>query len=88
MKLQKYHLLNESLGAIHLRRRQVFQDFWPLPPYCWQFFTTICRQIWQIMTPPPPLENAGPLAVKTTCFTQYFSYLNTKGEDSSCNIIL
>ena len=32
MKLQKYHLLNESLGAIHLRRRQIFQDFWPLPP--------------------------------------------------------
>ena len=26
------------------------------------------------------------LAVKATCFTQYLSYLNTKGEDSSCNI--
>ena len=26
------------------------------------------------------------LAVKTTCFTQYLSYLNLKGEDSSCNI--
>ena len=25
------------------------------------------------------------LAVKTTCFTQYLSYLNPKGEDSSCN---
>ena len=22
--------------------------------------------------------------VKTTCFTQYFRYLNPKGEDSSC----
>ena len=26
------------------------------------------------------------LAVKTTCFTQYLSYLNPKGEDSSYNI--
>ena len=26
------------------------------------------------------------LAVKTTCFTQYLSYLNPKGEDSSSNI--
>ena len=26
------------------------------------------------------------LAVKATCFTQYLSYSNTKGEDSSCNI--
>ena len=26
------------------------------------------------------------LAVKTTCFTQYYSYLNPKGEDSSCKI--
>ena len=23
---------------------------------------------------------------ETTCFTQYLSYLNPKGEDSSCNI--
>ena len=26
------------------------------------------------------------LAAKTTCFTQYLSYLNPKGEDSSCKI--
>jgi hypothetical protein len=26
------------------------------------------------------------LAVKTTCLTQYLSYLNPKGEVSSCNI--
>ena len=26
------------------------------------------------------------LPVKATCFTQYLSYLNTEGEDSSCNI--
>ena len=26
------------------------------------------------------------LALKATCFTQYFSYLNPKGEDSSCKI--
>ena len=26
------------------------------------------------------------LAVKTTCFTQYQSYLNPQGEDSSCKI--
>ena len=26
------------------------------------------------------------LVVKTTCFTQYLSYLNPKGEDSRCNI--
>ena len=40
-------------GTIHLRRRQFFHDFWPLPPYRRQFFTTIRRQIWQIFDPSP-----------------------------------
>ena len=26
------------------------------------------------------------LSLETTCFTQYFSYLNPKGEDSRCKI--
>jgi hypothetical protein len=38
-----------------------------------------------IMKPPEVLVNKF-LAVKTTCFTQYLSYLNPKGEDSSCKI--
>ena len=43
-----------SLGTIHLRRRQIFHDFWPLPHYRRQFFTTIHRQIWQSFDPSPP----------------------------------
>ena len=31
-------------------------------------------------------KNRESLTVKTTCFTQYISYLNPKGEVSSCNI--
>ena len=34
-----------------------FHDFWPLPPSCWQFFTTIRRQISPILDP-SPLEYA------------------------------
>ena len=30
-----------------------FHDFWPLPPYRQQFFTTICRQICPIFDPSP-----------------------------------
>ena len=44
------------LGTIHLRRRQIFHNFWPLPPYGRQFFTTIRRQIWQIFDPSPPKQ--------------------------------
>ena len=43
-----------TLGTIHLRRRQIFTNFWPLPPYRRQFFSTIRRQIWQIFDPSPP----------------------------------
>ena len=43
-----------ALGTIHLRRWQFFTLFWPLPPYCRQFFSTIRRQIWQIFDPSPP----------------------------------
>ena len=43
-----------SLGTIHLRRRQFFYNFRPLPPLRRQFFTTIRRQIWQIFNPSPP----------------------------------
>ena len=46
------------LGTIHLRRQQIFHDFWPLPPYRRQFFTTIRRQIWQIFDPSPPSKKA------------------------------
>ena len=42
------------LETIHLRRRQIFTNFWPLPPYRRQFFSTIRRQIWQIFDPSPP----------------------------------
>ena len=42
------------IGTIRLRRRQIFHDFGPLPPYRRQFFTTIRRQIWQIFDPSPP----------------------------------
>ena len=42
------------LGTLHLTRQQNFHDFWPLPPYRRQFFTTIRRQIWQIFDPSPP----------------------------------
>ena len=31
-----------------------FHDFWPLPPYRRQFFTTIRRQIREIFNPSPP----------------------------------
>ena len=48
------------IGTIHLRRRQLFTNFWPLPPYRRQFFTTIHRQIWQIFDP-SPLSNANVL---------------------------
>ena len=41
-------------GTIHLRRRQNFTNFWPLPPYRRQFFSTIRWQIWQIFDPSPP----------------------------------
>ena len=33
-----------------------FHDFWPLPPYHRQFFTTIRRQIWQIFDTSPPKQ--------------------------------
>ena len=45
---------------MHLGRRKFFHNFWPLPPYCRQFFTTIRRQIWQIFDP-SPLKNADVL---------------------------
>ena len=54
------YFLNLGLGTNHLRRRQIFQDFLPLPPYRRQFFTTIRRQIWQIFDP-SPLRNADVL---------------------------
>ena len=38
--------LHNYIGTIHLRRRQIFTLFWPLPPYR--------RQIWQIFDPSPP----------------------------------
>ena len=41
-------------GTIHLRRRQIFTHFRPLPPYRRQFLCTIRRQIWQIFYPSPP----------------------------------
>ena len=50
------YFLNLGLGTNHLRRRQIFQDFLPLPPYRRQFFTTIRRQIWQIFDPSPPKQ--------------------------------
>ena len=31
-------------------------DFWHLPPFRRQFFTTIRRQIWQIFDPSPPTK--------------------------------
>ena len=31
-----------------------FHTFWPLSPYCWHFFSIVCRQIWQIFDPSPP----------------------------------
>ena len=40
--------------TIHLRRRQIFTNFWPLPPYRRQVFSTIHRQILQIFDPSPP----------------------------------
>ena len=48
--------LNQPIYSwtIHLRCRQIFHDFLPLPPYRRQFFTTIRRQIWQIFDPSPP----------------------------------
>ena len=51
-----YAQSSPNLGTIHLRRRQIFTLFWPLPPYHRQFFTTIRRQIWQIFDP-SPLKN-------------------------------
>ena len=47
-------------GTIHLRHRQIFHDFRPLPPFPCQFFTTIRHQIWQIFDP-SPLKNADVL---------------------------
>ena len=41
-------------GTIHLRRRQIFTNFRPLPPYRRQFLCTIRRQIWPIFDPSPP----------------------------------
>ena len=56
--IERLHNLVSSevlqLGTIHLRRRQNFHDFWPLPLYCRQFFSTIHRQIWKIFDPSPP----------------------------------
>ena len=39
--------------TIHLRPRQIFTIFDPYPLRR-HFFTTIRRQIWQIIDPPPP----------------------------------
>ena len=50
----------KPLGTIHLRRRQIFTVFWPLTPYCRQFFSTIPWKIWQIFDP-SPLRHAGPI---------------------------
>ena len=36
------------------KKGKIFILFWPLPPYCRQFFSTIRRQIWQIFDPSPP----------------------------------
>ena len=47
------------LGTIHLRRRQIFTSFDPYPLRR-QFFTTICRQIWQVLDP-FSLQNADVL---------------------------
>ena len=46
--------LHTCLGTIHLRSRYIFHDFWSLPPYRRQFFTTIRWQIWQIFDPSLP----------------------------------
>ena len=46
--------LQASFGTIHLRRRQFFTNFWPLPSYNRQFFSVIRRQIWQIFDPSSP----------------------------------
>jgi hypothetical protein len=59
MNSEKY-LSSGLFGTIHLRRRQFFTLFWPLPPYRRQFFSTIRRQIWQIFDP-SPLEHADVL---------------------------
>ena len=50
--LQFLRLTEFLLGTIHLRRRQIFTNFRPLPPYRWQ--------IWQIFDP-SPLENTDVL---------------------------
>ena len=39
------------IGTIHLRRWQIITNFWPLPPYRRQFFSTIH---WQIFDPSLP----------------------------------
>ena len=41
-----------NLVVLDLRRRQIITIFDPFPLRR-QFFTTICRQIWSILTPPP-----------------------------------
>ena len=50
--------LSESTDVFVLRDHPFktspnFHKFGPLPPYRWQFFSTICRQICQIFDPSP-----------------------------------
>ena len=45
--------ISTDVKTIHLRRWQIFTNFWPLPPYRRQFFSTIRRQIWQTFDPSP-----------------------------------
>ena len=58
--LTQRHVWSDLPGTFHLRRQQIFHNFWPLPHYRRQFFSTIHRQIWQIFDP-SPLKNADVL---------------------------
>ena len=58
--LTQRHVWSDLPGTFHLRRQQIFHNFWPLPHYRRQFFSTIHREIWQILDP-SPLKNADVL---------------------------
>ena len=75
------------LGTIHLRRRQISTNFWPLPPYRRQFFNTICRQVWPIFDPYPPKTCRRPkwmvpyLTLNKDCYTSLHSRYSSNEVD-------
>ena len=55
-----YGQSNKYYGTIHLRRRQIFHDFWSLPPPVGSFLLLSIGQFCKFLTP-PPLKNADVL---------------------------